>query len=180
MKGGNRTTPRLGLVIYRAGFSYVGARQVMMGFYMIVFRWMSRRASFAPSAGGSPRNSPCDGPFVSGLTSKTPRGADSAIRALEDLGEDPGIESREAADRFAMREATEVADFGDHRGGGDRATPGKLVRIGVHLLERIALDQLAMVRSAWAICRSVSASSSTHARASSTCRAGSFSPWALR
>ena len=62
-------------------FSYVGACQVWMGCYMFVSRGMSRLVAFAQTLRQSQRRGRGDGPFVLGLTSKAPRGAQSAIRA---------------------------------------------------------------------------------------------------
>ncbi len=72
-------------VQWSRGFSYVGACQVIMGFYMFALRWMSRIARFAQSLHYSERSSQFDGPFVLVMTSKTPRRAHSAIRAQEDM-----------------------------------------------------------------------------------------------
>src|SRR5215210_516439 len=65
-------------------FSYVGTCQVWMGFYMIVARWMGRIVRVAQTPHKLEQSGRFDGPLVLGSTSKAPRGAQSAIRALED------------------------------------------------------------------------------------------------
>ena len=63
-----------------SGFSYVGACQSLMGYYMLVSGWLSRFIVFAQTVTQSQRRGRSDGPFVTGLTSEAPRGAQSAIR----------------------------------------------------------------------------------------------------
>jgi prepilin-type N-terminal cleavage/methylation domain-containing protein/prepilin-type processing-associated H-X9-DG protein len=58
-------------------------------------------------------------------------------------GEDSRVESGEAANRLAVREAAEVADFRDHRGGGDQRHAGEARENGVHVAELFALDHFA-------------------------------------
>ena len=57
--------------------------------------------------------------------------------------EDPRIESGETANRLAMGEAAEIADFRDHRGGRDQRHAGETRQDSIHLPERITLDHFA-------------------------------------
>jgi len=65
------------------GFSYVGACQVVMGVYMFASQCVSRLARGVQALTLPQRSGRDDGPLVFGSTSKTPRGAHSAIRAQD-------------------------------------------------------------------------------------------------
>src|SRR4051794_8575832 len=69
----------------RSAFSYVGACQVLMGFYMVVFRGLSRLVRLGRCLLRPTWSERSDAPSLTVLTSQAPRRAHSAIRAREDV-----------------------------------------------------------------------------------------------
>src|SRR5207237_3422323 len=69
----------------RRAFSYVGACQVLMGLYIFFFRGLSRLVRSAQSLFLKEQSERSNTSSLLVPTSKAPRGAQSAIRAREDL-----------------------------------------------------------------------------------------------